>query len=130
MGNVLINQSLYLQVAKNPSQTGAPIVEIDFALNPSQALAITDFDEDATARFSVPANSSLVLGMDSVALGGFLALQVDADCGVVITNSLGSSPTLTFKAGRMSVMHMAFTGVQLVNSTGVAITGRVCIVGE
>lgn len=130
MGDVLVRQTLQVIVAKNPTTTGTPITERDFAIDPAEPLEFSDLNEDAGARFQVPASGSLTLGLDSVAVGKVLYIRVETACGLVITNSLGSSPTLQLVPGRTSALHAEFTGLQLVNAGVAVVKGRYCVVGD
>lgn len=130
MADVIIKQNLFVVVAKNPTASGNPITERDFALDPAEQLEITDYNEDASARFQVPASGSLTLNLESLALAKVLYIRVEADCGLIITNGLGSSPTLTLKGGRTSVLHCEFTALQLVNAGSAIVKGRFCAVGD
>lgn len=129
MGDVLVKQNLYALVAKNPAAAGSPITERDFAVDPAEQLSLTDYSQDAGARFSVPASGSLTLDLESLTLASILYIRVEADCGLVITNSLGDSPVLKLKAGRTSALHCEFTALQLVNATATAVKGRFIAVG-
>lgn len=123
MGDILLKQNLYALVAKNPTTPGNPIVQRDFAIDPAEQTAITDYNFDAGSRFAVPASGSLTLGLDSITTGKALYIRVEAACGLVITNGLGSSPVLQLVPGVTSALFCEFTGLQLVNATVTAVKG-------
>lgn len=129
MGDVLVKQNLYVLVAKNPTTVGNPVTERDFAVDPGEQLAITDFNLDAGGRFSVPASGSLTLDLESVTTGKILYIRVEAVCGIVLTNSLGSSPTMQLLPGFTHAIGIEHTSLQLVNAGTAAVKGRFCSVG-
>lgn len=130
MGDVLVTQNLYAVVAKNPGTVGAPVTERDFAIDPAEQLSFSDYNENEGGRFQVPASGSLTLPFGSVALGKLAYIRVETDCGLQITNSLGTSPTLVLKAARTSVLNIECTGLQLINPGATVIKGRYIVVGD
>lgn len=131
MGDVIVKQTLSLTVAKNPTVSGAAIVEKDFeALNDSYES--TAMSEDEAGRINLAASATdIPIGMGTVALGKMLYVKMDGDVQLVITNSLGDSQLLKFLGGRPSVLHVEFTGIAATNpSISAAIKGKIVVVGD
>jgi len=130
MGILLYRQSLTALAALAPAQVGAPINQIDFQISPAENLEVSDWNEDASDRFSIDGNVTQVMGMGSVALASVLVLQPSADLQVQLTNGLGQSQLLTFKGGRTSILHVDFTAITFKNpSLTVAVTGKYFLAG-
>jgi hypothetical protein len=122
MGDILINQTLTFQAAKNPTQAGAAIIEKEFQLQPAEQLTISDYNESAYGRFNVAASgTNIALSLGTVALGKILVFKPEADIGVKLTNSLGQTQLLTFLGGKTSVLHGEFTGISLTNPSTTAV---------
>lgn len=131
MGDILVNISVAAQVAQAPTQTGAPVTNIDFQISPAEMLAIPDYNEDASGRFQLAASVvDEALSMGTVVLGKLLFIKVDTDCQLKVTNGLGDSQLLTLKANKTSIMHMEFTGIKLTNPGTTVIRGKYCVVGD
>jgi hypothetical protein len=131
MGDVIVKQTLSLTVAKNPTVSGAAIVEKDFeALNDSYET--TAMSEDEAGRINLAASASgIPIGMGTVTLGKMLYVKMDGDVQLVITNSLGDSQLLKFLGGRASVLHLEFTELTATNpSISAAIKGKIVVVGD
>jgi large exoprotein involved in heme utilization and adhesion len=113
MGDILINQTIAFRAAKNPSQ-GA-VTETEFNLQ-AETLAITAYSISSSGRFALLAAAAAVpLGMNGITTASVLVLKPEDDVQVKLTNALGSSQLLTFKAGTTSLIYCDFTEIELTN---------------
>lgn len=131
MGDIRIDQTVTFQAAKNPTQAGAAIIEKDFQIQ-AEAVMITDYNESVSGRFNLAAAASdVVVGFGSVALGKVLVFKPDADIGVKLTNALGQTELITFKGGKISIVHAEVTGISLTNpSADVVAKGIYYVAGD
>jgi hypothetical protein len=129
MGDILYTQSVQITTAKNST----PITEKDFEIFPPELFSTPAMSESFGGRYNLPDTTiDSVPGMGSVALGKVFVITpaVNANIQVKFTNSLGTSPALTFIGGRTSVLNMEFTSFSFTNTSGSPVKGRFHIVGD
>lgn len=127
MGDILYTQQIQIVASKNAT----PITEKDFEINPAEIFTTSLLNESFSGRYTL-ADLSVdeVPGMGSIALGKLFVITPASNIQVKFTNSLGTSPALTFLGGKTSVVHIEFTGFSLTNTSGAPVKGRYLVIGD
>jgi len=131
MGDVIIKQITSVTVAKNPTVTGAAIVEKDYEKLNVQ-YENTAMNENEAGRINLAAAAAdVAVSMGTVALGKMLVVDMDQDIELKVVNDAGTSQALKFLGGRPSIMHMEFTGLLVTNpSVSTVAKGKIVVVGD
>jgi len=130
MGTVSYTQSISIKSGRTPDNAGQ-IIQKDFEINPAETTQITEWNENLTHRFSIPANSTTIpLSIGTLNEIKVLVVKPDSEITLNLINSNGTSQDLVFAANRISIMHVSLIGLSASNPTSVPIKGVYYIAGD
>lgn len=133
MGSIIYKQCTSFLAGKAPDNPNVTKpTEKDFEVDPAETYVSSDFNENVSVRYSIPASTpSYALNMGTVSIGKVLVIKPDADIEISITNTNGTSQYLKITMGKWSVLHLSeFTQITIRNNSTASISGKYFIAGD